>query len=530
MLSAASENSLTSQYDLVKEYCAHQTNAENLERLAFTLNHHRIQLPLRTFCVVDESGEVRYKGRPFSRPKPSSPAVILVFPGCGTQWARMGVELLKSDSDFLQDIQAMDKVLNQLPAAHKPSWSIRSELIKPDTQSRLGDEEYSQTVTTALQLAITNLLRRYGVHAGAVIGHANGEVAAAYAAGAVSLGDAIKIAYYSSRRQTKEDEGYRILVSSSIRPRQPSLPFYSSVSGQILKTAEEFGPMYWSRNRTLDNVSIDKAARPLLDPSCTCIYVEIGPTDAETTAHMQKILDKTGNTSCAYISTLKRTSSARIAVLTALGELHSNGVDISLPKTAQDGTSLTPLTDLGPYPWHLNKHYWPQSSAMNTWRLRASPPHELLGIRGHDDSDVSPTWRCLFSVDNVPWMRDHVIGDDILFPFAAFIAIAGEVAFQLSGERAYTVRDLNVSTALVLVPGSHVEMVTWARPETTASHPTSREHIWWEFAVQTCSDNVWTQHCTGRVRPGRGFGGLHLDSTYSIKEDDFARIVEPTAW
>ena len=54
----------------------------------------------------------------------------------------------------------------------------------------------SQPATTAVQIALVDLLASFNIHPCAVIGHSSGEIAAAYAAGAVTLEEAMKIAYY----------------------------------------------------------------------------------------------------------------------------------------------------------------------------------------------------------------------------------------------------------------------------------------------------------------------------------------------
>lgn len=56
--------------------------------------------------------------------------------------------------------------------------------------------EYSQPLCTVLQIALVELLKSFNINASAVVGHSSGEIAAAYAAGALSLPLACKIAYF----------------------------------------------------------------------------------------------------------------------------------------------------------------------------------------------------------------------------------------------------------------------------------------------------------------------------------------------
>ncbi len=61
----------------------------------------------------------------------------------------------------------------------------------------------SQPVTTAIQLALTVLLRSWNVHPTAVIGHSSGEIAAAFAADALSFEDCMAIAFYRGKVATE---------------------------------------------------------------------------------------------------------------------------------------------------------------------------------------------------------------------------------------------------------------------------------------------------------------------------------------
>ncbi|KAL4916115.1 hypothetical protein BDW62DRAFT_218861 [Aspergillus aurantiobrunneus] len=157
-----------------------------LEDLAYTLGARRQHLPYRAFAVTDGSGsfEVTTKDRKASN---GSVAPVFVFTGQGAQWAGMGKELLFRYISLMQDIRSMDMALSLLELP--PAWRIEGN-------SLLDQAEYSQPICTALQIALVNLLRLWGVNPSAVIGHSSGEVAAAYAVGSLTMEEAITVAYY----------------------------------------------------------------------------------------------------------------------------------------------------------------------------------------------------------------------------------------------------------------------------------------------------------------------------------------------
>jgi acyl transferase domain-containing protein len=70
------------------------------------------------------------------------------------------------------------------------------ELLKPPETSQIHKSELSQPLCTALQVALYNKFVALRVMPTAVVGHSSGEIAAAYAAGYISMQEAIIIAYY----------------------------------------------------------------------------------------------------------------------------------------------------------------------------------------------------------------------------------------------------------------------------------------------------------------------------------------------
>lgn len=83
---------------------------------------------------------------------------------------------------------------------------MSEELRKAESQSRVNMTEFSQTICTAVQVALVDLLRQLRVLPKMVVGHSSGEIAGAYCCGAISRQSAWKIAYYRGQWSSKLEE------------------------------------------------------------------------------------------------------------------------------------------------------------------------------------------------------------------------------------------------------------------------------------------------------------------------------------
>ena len=106
----------------------------------------------------------------------------------------MAQVLVEQSPIFKAVLLECEQVLAKVP--ENPSWSIIEELSKNAESSNVYQAEYSQPLCTAIQLGLVVLWKSWGLTPNAVVGHSSGEIAAAYAAGFISLQDAIIVAYY----------------------------------------------------------------------------------------------------------------------------------------------------------------------------------------------------------------------------------------------------------------------------------------------------------------------------------------------
>ncbi|KAL5392827.1 hypothetical protein DPSP01_000524 [Paraphaeosphaeria sporulosa] len=107
----------------------------------------------------------------------------------------MGRELYERYPVYTSAIDRADKHLLSLGA----TFSLLEELQKDETSTKINNAHLSQPSCTAVQLALVDLLRTWGITAKAVAGHSSGEIGAAYAAGIIDFEDAMTVVYHRGR-------------------------------------------------------------------------------------------------------------------------------------------------------------------------------------------------------------------------------------------------------------------------------------------------------------------------------------------
>lgn len=120
---------------------------------------------------------------------------VFVYSGNGSQWQGMGKALL-ADAVFHAAVTEVDSVFQPLSG-----YSLIKELAGDYGQERYHLTELAQPALFALQVGVTRMLESKGVVPQVVMGHSVGEVAAAWACGALTLNDATRVIYHRSRLQ-----------------------------------------------------------------------------------------------------------------------------------------------------------------------------------------------------------------------------------------------------------------------------------------------------------------------------------------
>ncbi|KAF3765254.1 hypothetical protein M406DRAFT_42237 [Cryphonectria parasitica EP155] len=178
---------------------SHAEDASILADYAYTLSR-RSTLEYRTFVVAQSAQRLAarlsdpeaYKIQRFAADNTGKPKFAMVFCGQGAQWHAMGRELMEFEP-FCNSLVGASKYLSKIVGS---DFDLLRELQQDDPAlSRIHEPKFAQPATTAVQVALVDLLRASKICPEAVVGHSSGEIAAAYAAGYLAREDAWLIAF-----------------------------------------------------------------------------------------------------------------------------------------------------------------------------------------------------------------------------------------------------------------------------------------------------------------------------------------------
>ena len=152
---------------------------------------------------------------------------VFVFPGQGSQWVGMGVELFDTAPVFAQQIDACAEAFSEFV-----DWSLTDVLRGVPGAPGMDRVDVVQPVLFAVMVSLAELWKSVGVTPDAVIGHSQGEIAAAYVAGALSLRDAARVVTLRSKLLTAlaGPGGMLSIACGAERTRELLAPFGNRVS------------------------------------------------------------------------------------------------------------------------------------------------------------------------------------------------------------------------------------------------------------------------------------------------------------
>jgi polyketide synthase 12 len=471
---------------------------------------------------------------------------VFVFPGQGSQWAGMAVELLDESPVFAARMAECDAALGEFC-----DWSLLEVLRGGEKLDRV---DVVQPALFAVMVSLAALWRSYGVEPSVVVGHSQGEIAAARVAGILSLEDAARVVTLRSQALTElaglggmvsvplpvdqvtarigdglsiavvngpatvvvsgdvpaldrllaecERDGVRAKridvdyashsahvekieqrlaeVLAPIQPRQAEVPFYSTVTQELVE-GPELDAGYWYRNLR-QTVHFEPVIRQLTENGHGT-FVECSPHGVLVNA-LQDIAE-----TAIVVGSLRRNEGGLRRFFTSLAEAHVRGVDVDWSPALAGARRV----DLPTYAFQRQR-FWPRPSTQGgdaTGLGLAPAGHPLLGaaVALPDSGGFLLTGR--LSLQTHPWLADHAIAGAVLLPGTAFVELAVRAGDEAGCE---LVEDLTLEAPLVVPDRGGVQVqVTVGAPDDDGRRALS---------VYSQHDDEWTRHASGVLATG----------------------------
>ena len=495
---------------------------------------------------------------------------VFIYSGNGSQWAGMGKRLLKDSPVFLAAIREID-VLFRLHA----DFSLEDELAGKNSD-RYEFTEIAQPALFALQVGITRMLAQRGITPVAVAGHSVGEVAAAWASGALSLADAVTVIYHRSYAQgTTKGRGQmtavgcglataqglltatastvaiaginssrgitvageiaqldlleRDLTARSIlykrlaldyafhspamdpiettikqklvgmKPVNSTIPFYSTVTGELLDGRKLDAEYWWHNIRK--PVLFEQASKAILATGSN-IFIEVGP-HAVMRGYLNDSL-KDAEMEGRVITTLARNDDSAERVWAAVNQSIIAGANMDWTKVFAVPGKFIALPN---YPWQRERH-WHTTSSASMGILTRHKVHPLLG---YPLPQQELTWENQLDTQALPSLADHVVGEDVVFPGTGFAELALAAALVWKPGDLVAIEELEIRSPLLLSN----QLAKTIRVSISAADGSVSIS-----GRDTSSAEPWAIHAVARILSEPG--ALHeTQPTFPVRQPDF---------
>ncbi|KAL4911017.1 hypothetical protein BDW74DRAFT_172471 [Aspergillus multicolor] len=295
VFSAQDEDGIPRLETAYNDHHAHNSDSQNhgyISQLAYTLSERRSALLWRSFAICRSPEELK-SGLELSSPvrSLSAPRLALCFTGQGAQWYAMG-RGLDNNYCYSRSLVACAEELKSLGC----TWDLHDELSRAPGDTRVNEPEVSQALCTALQLCLIDLLESIGVQATVAVGHSSGEIAAAYAIGALDRRSALAVAFHRGRLASRlardySQTGGMLAVGTSDSEIKP---YFETVSKRFRKLGISIGCINSPQSITVTGAKKQIEYLKILLENDGIFARGLAVTVAYHSKHMQAIAEEYG--------------------------------------------------------------------------------------------------------------------------------------------------------------------------------------------------------------------------------------------
>ncbi|GAB1213228.1 hypothetical protein ATERTT37_002377 [Aspergillus terreus] len=302
----------------------------------------------------------------------------------------------------------------------------------------------------------------------------------------------------------------------------PKLPanhvrMVSSVTSTVLSETTALDEAYWSAN-LLSPVLFTQAIQTIGSNSEFAhidMIIEVGPHSA-LSGPIRQTKTEYNFERLQYLPTLVRNENSAASLLKLVGELYLRDYPFDIERaTAIEEASPSGkifcskgslIVDLPPYQWDKSKKFWAEGRESQEHRQARFMRHDILGSLVPGSSLVEPSWRNFLRIRDLPWLKDHSLGGEAVFPAAGYISMAMEAMTQITERDAllasiegYVLRDVSIKQALVTPDDdTGIEVMLTMRPSTHAA--AEDQGAWWDFNISSVAEGGHVkEHMAGSI-------------------------------
>ncbi|CAG7922469.1 unnamed protein product [Penicillium olsonii] len=323
----------------------------------------------------------------------------------------------------------------------------------------------------------------------------------------------VRTAFHSHHMQPLYDpylKSMHEIMDHEVRTLRPIIYASPTTGTRITDAAQLSDPKHWAESMVRPVLFQDSFRQMVFDPisgeRAIDIAIEVGP-HAALSGPVGDILltPEFQDTNIVYLSCLIRKRNAVSTMQTLASELllRAYPVDVNAVNFPTGKEDLRVLTDLPPYPWNHQVRHWDEPRANVSHRSKQYGYHDLLGSPLTGVNPLAPIWRHIIRLSDVPWVREHTVQSNVIYPGAGYVCMAIEAASQISNAAhqpvsGYRLRDLDILQALIVPEGSGgVEVQLRLTP---VNEKAIGVKGWKEFRIFSVGkEEKWTENCKGLI-------------------------------
>ncbi len=502
-LSARTENAVKNLASLFEKHLAGHPQ-DDLMNICFTANAGRSRFARRVAVVAESREQMREALAAFAGGQPAvnvasdlntgqpstsrrdGPLLAFLF-GAEASNACTAPPLYATQPVFRSALDRCSRVLD---------LSSDESLLVALSSAQSGSQR-NDTALFALQFALSELWRSWGVEPDAVLGAGVGEYAAAATSGVLSCEDALKLIVERQRILRIADrngERGRSLgefeeLAAAIHFHSPSMPFVSGFTGKFLAEGEIPGANYW-RGQILQDIELEHGIETLAAQGYDH-FLEMGPAN-----HcFQKARPADPQAKMIFLPSLESDRGAWQTMLASLARLYVRGATVDWK--AFDEPYQAMKIPLPTYPFERERCWQDPLDAVGP-RNSVKPVHALLGERIGSALPMAQ-FQSNIGAETLLYLNDHKVQGSIVFPGSAYLEMARAASAELFAANSAVLSNIAFHEALMLPASGSRTLQLVASPATSGAA---------SFQIYSSNANrngnhensSWTLHASGDLR------------------------------